>query len=72
MKFSKEDELDYLELINKVAKIDIEAAVYMQHEMRELEGFEPDGSLWCVITWHDTPQGRGYWAEIVSQIEGTN
>jgi hypothetical protein len=69
MQFSQEDELAYLELINKVAKISIEAAVYMQHEMRELESFEPDGSLWCVITWQDTPQGHTYWAKITSQIE---
>lgn len=70
MKFNKEDELTYLELVNKVAQIDTDAAVYMLTDMRELFGFEPSGSLWEVVVWNTTKQGTDYWFDIVEQIEG--
>ena len=64
MKFSAHDEKQYLGLINKVAEIDIEAAVYMQNEMRDIKGFEPCGDLRCVVAWVDTQQGPKYWSNI--------
>lgn len=69
MKFKAEDEKAYLELINKVAMHDIEAAVYMQTDMRELEDFGPDGWLSCVIVWSDTEQGHAYWYNLALKIE---
>jgi hypothetical protein len=68
MKFKAEDELAYLELINKVAMHDIEAAVYMQTDMRNKVDFEPDGSLWAVVYWGDTIQGHGYWENLAHKI----
>lgn len=70
MKFSAHDEKQYLELINKVANIDIEAAVYMQNEMRDIKSFEPDANLDCVVVWADTPQGHKYWSSIDQTLAG--
>lgn len=68
MTFTAEDEKAYLELINKVAEYDIQAAVYMQSGMRKIEGFEPDGNLYCVVYWEDTTQGHDYWYELTQKI----
>ena len=68
MTFTVEDEKAYLELIVKVAMHDIEAAVYMQTEMREIQDFEPDRSLLAVVVWADTPQGHAYWENLAQKI----
>jgi hypothetical protein len=68
MKFKAEDEKAYLELIVKVAMHDIEAAVYMQTDMREIEDFEPDGNLWAVVYWGNTTQGHDYWENLAHKI----
>lgn len=80
MKFSAQDEesyaeeiygeKQYLELINKVANIDIEAAVYMQNEMRDIKGFNPCSDLNCIVVWADTPQGHKYWSSIDQTLAG--
>jgi len=68
MTFTAEDEKAYLELIVKVAMHDIEAAVYMQTDMREIEDFEPDGNLGAVVYWGKTTQGHGYWENLANKI----
>jgi hypothetical protein len=65
----QQDELDYQELIAKVAEIDESAALYMQKEMRQLSGFEPCGDIWAVVVWELTNQGTEYWYNIASNLE---
>lgn len=67
-KTMKQDELDYQELIAKVAIVDKDAAEYMQTEMRECFGFSPSGDLWCVLIWEHTKQGTDYWFDIARKI----
>lgn len=63
-----QDELDYLELIAKVAVINKDAADYMQGPMRKLPGFEPCGDLWDVVVWETTLQGTDFWYDIVCKL----
>jgi hypothetical protein len=63
-----QDELDYFALISEVALVDKEAAAYMHGPMREIEGFEPTGDLWCVVIWEHTKQGTDYWHDIARKI----
>ncbi len=63
-----EDELDYQDLIEKVALIDKDAAEYMQTEMRELTGFCSSADLWDVVVWEKTKQGTNYWYDIAGKI----
>jgi hypothetical protein len=71
MKMNNEaqDELDYQELIAKVAEIDKAAAEYMQGPMRECFGFSTSGDLWEVIIWEHTAQGTEYWYDIACKLE---
>jgi hypothetical protein len=64
----KQDELDYLELIIKVAEIDKDAAAYMIYEMRKCFGFSTSGDLWKVVIWEHTKQGTDYWYDIACKI----
>lgn len=64
-----QDELDYQELIARVAEIDKDAAAYMIHEMRKLEGFGTSGDLWEVVVWQNTAQGTAYWFNIAEQLD---
>jgi hypothetical protein len=63
-----QDELDYLQLIEKVALIDESAAEYMQGPMRECFGFSTSGDLWEVVIWEHTAQGTDYWYKIAKQL----
>jgi hypothetical protein len=63
-----QDELDYLQLIEKVALIDEAAAEYMRGPMRECFGFSTSGDLWEVVVWEDTAQGTRYWCNIAEQL----
>lgn len=63
-----QDELDYQELIAKVAEINKDAADYMQGPMRKLTGFEPSGDLWDVAVWEDTLQGTDFWYDVVCKL----
>ena len=63
-----QDELDYLELIAKVAVINKDAADYMQGPMRKLPEFEPCGDLWDVVVWETTLQGTDFWYDIVCKL----
>ena len=62
------DELDYMDLIARVALIDKNAAAYMQGPMRKLEGFSTSGDIWDVVTWERTAQGTNYWYNIAEQL----
>lgn len=67
-----QDELDYLQLIEKVALIDEDAAEYMQGPMRECFGFSTSGDLWEVVIWEHTAQGTDYWYNIACKLEDLN
>lgn len=68
MKFTIQEELDYLNLINEVASVNPKAAVYMLTDMRQVRSFEPCGQLSSVVFWDMTEQGVDYWFEIMQQI----
>jgi GTP-sensing pleiotropic transcriptional regulator CodY len=63
-----QDELDYQELIARVAEIDKDAAAYMLYEMRKCFGFSTSGDLWEVVIWEHTKQGTDYWYDIAQKI----
>ena len=65
----EQDELDYQELIAKVALFNKAAADYMQGPMRKIAGFGTSGDLWNVVVWEDTPQGTDFWYDIVCKLE---
>jgi len=64
----EQDELDYQELIVKVAEINKDAAEYMMYAMRKLTGFEPSGDLWDVVVWENTLQGTDFWYDIACKL----
>lgn len=64
-----QDELEYQELIEKVALIDKAAAQYMQGPMRKLTGFGTSGDLWEVVIWEHTAQGTDYWYNIACELD---
>lgn len=64
-----QDELEYQELIEKVALIDEAAAEYMQGPMRKIESFTPCGDLWDVVIWNYTAQGTDYWYNIACELD---
>lgn len=70
MIMSKEqDELAYQELIAKVAKINKDAADYMQGPMRKIHSFLPSDKLWEVVIWWETLQGQEFWYDIACKLE---
>ena len=54
----------YLDLIQRVAEVDIKAALYLRHEAQELTGFEPSGLLTCCFIFSETPQGHRFWFDL--------
>ena len=64
-----QDELDYQELIAKVAEIDKNAAAYMIYQMRKCNGFTASGDLWNIVIWEHTAQGTDYWYNIACKLE---
>lgn len=61
---------DYYGLIDRVAKIDIQAAMYLRYDAQNLELFGHDGDISHVMYWADTPQGFDYWADIADKLSG--
>ena len=56
--------IGYLKLVNKVKKVDKEAAKYLREEAPKLKDFGLGKNLsWCFI-WEDTPQGHKYWQRV--------
>lgn len=64
----EQDELAYQELITKVAKINKDAANYMQGPMRKICGFGPSGDIWEVVIWWETLQGQEFWYDIACKL----
>lgn len=62
------DNEQYLELIGRIAKIDIQAALYLRYEARELYEFRPDGYIGNCFYWDDTPQRHRYWQNIEEKL----
>lgn len=71
MKFTIQEELDYLNLINEVASVNPKAAVYMLTDMRQVPSFEPCDQLSAIVFWDQTEQGTDYWFDIMQQIGQT-
>lgn len=64
-----QDELDYQQLIARVALFDKNAAYYMQNAMREIDGFTACGDIWAVVAWGDTAQGFEFWSDLVYELD---
>lgn len=63
-----QDELEYQQLIKRVALVDKEAAEYMEGPMRKVIGFGTSGNLLDVVVWANTEQGSTYWRDIACKI----
>ena len=64
----KEQTKKYLQLISRVAAIDINAALYLLCDAPDTDGFNEGDSLMSIFSWKDTPQGANYWVEINRQL----
>lgn len=57
------------ELIDKVEKINPEAAEYLRTEVPKLPSFNAGRKdLITLFLWNDSPQGREYWNNIWKQL----
>jgi hypothetical protein len=59
---------EYADLIERVRKIDSEAADYMEEEAPKLCDFNESNVLWDCFIWMHTPQGTDYWADISDKL----
>jgi hypothetical protein len=60
----KEQTKKYLQLISRVATININAALYLLCDAPDTDGFNESGSLAGSFIWSKTPQGYDYWNDI--------
>ena len=51
----------YQELIERVRKIDKEAAEYLERDAPVLKSFAPADNLHACFIWATTPKGEQYW-----------
>jgi len=58
----------YWDLIEKVAKIDIKAALYLRNEATNLPGFSYSYCLQECFPWDKSVQGYLYWYDICNRI----
>ena len=58
----------YLNLVDRVRKIDENAADYLLYEAPHLPGFADYPKLCSVFAWTETPQGHAYWENIAQQL----
>jgi hypothetical protein len=54
----------YLLLIEEVKKIDKEAALYLDNEARNIEGFNESMNLLECFDWGLSSQGHSFWSRI--------
>ena len=59
---------DYIELIDRVRKIDGEAADYLETEAKELRDFKESDQLTECFYWDESEQGFDYWDEIADKL----
>lgn len=63
-------EVDYRDLIDRVRAIRPSAAEWLEsEEARGMPDFVPDGDIWCIFTWEDSPQGHEFWSNIADALE---
>lgn len=69
-------EQGYLDLIERVAKVDIQAALYLRHDARQLKSFTnplisclPKSDVSTAFRWAETPQGYDYWLDIAVKVK---
>ena len=60
--------LSYMDLVQKVLKLDASAAEYMLGDARATEGFRYTGDLGHCFTWWRTPQGHEYWKALRDKL----
>lgn len=64
---------EFRDLIDRVAKIDVEAAKYLETEVHKLPSFHRPVYTECTLPrlfiWDSSPQGRRYWLEINEKLE---
>lgn len=61
-------EIEYVNLIERVRKIDPEAAEYLSGPAREVESFNPWGEIDGLFLWKNTPQGPKYWRALMIRL----
>jgi len=59
----------YLELIEAVRKIDLQAAEYMENDAHKLHSFRTGRRLRNVFDWPATPQGSHFWEKITKTLK---
>jgi hypothetical protein len=59
----------YEKLIERVRKINSDAAKYLETEAKDLPNFMEVDDLCCVMEWKLTPQGHDYWSSINKILE---
>ena len=59
---------DYVELVEKVRKIDKEAALFMEDEVTSFDNVDFTSSLGSAFTWSETPQGHRYWENLRNKL----
>lgn len=61
---------DYKGLIERVRRIDRQAAEYLENEAPSLMWFLYDAKLGRCFLWCETPQGHDYWERINELLAG--
>jgi hypothetical protein len=64
----EQDIKDYYEMVNMVAKIDIEAAQYLRTVAPNMDNFNYDGCLDLCFIFEDTVQGHRYWQDVSDKL----
>jgi len=59
---------DYLDLIEDVRSINVDAAYFLKYEAIKRRDFRPSFFLGDVFNWHDTIQPPKYWSKLNDQI----
>ena len=59
----------YEELCKKVGKISPETEMYMRTEAPKLSSFIQASKLGSCFIWHNTPQGRDFWANLSATFD---
>lgn len=69
---SKQNELLFNELVERVRKIDVDAAIYLSFDLRYADNdndYNFSGDLMDVMTWRLTPQDADYWIAINRKLK---
>lgn len=59
---------DYLDMVDEIAKFDLDAAEYLWFHAPYEDHFTDKGDLVQCIIWPDTPQGLRYWLYVHDEL----